>query len=472
MKPLLKGFYFVDPDIADCTDYGTSKPGVTNFVEFPGGSGSVEAEFVFDATKFTGVTSPIELVLCIEQWMSLDADVLSSISKPVRLTNKGNTGLCVTAGSDTEGSKTYLRATSSNEVTQLWRVVNHPTDSSKIKLKSLSWRSLCWKQDEVVLSSNSNVECWWTVEGSVLTNVDGKALDARNGVFEGTDFIVYQKHGGANQQWFITEDTDEMATEFAKVPDPNQGLGRRLTSRTSRQPRTSQQRRFLETTGRLLLEPALSALAMGDPHVRTSDGKWVDFYGEAGTYTLLQGQDIVANGRFGLASTEHALIWHPRVMKAGTMMEEVAIDIVGSGETVRMGVYGGGLLSLSDSMQRTSFLTRDEIRTLTLGDVTLSWFPCDKDCEVEMPWGVHTREHVLKVTGPTESLVLYVAQSSGYRFIDADTTILPAMQAPVEASSKSGLLTEAALNPTGLRDALLKGHEAQYVVQGNSLLGK
>lgn len=61
------------------------------------------------------------------------------------------------------------------------------------------------------------------MNGAMLTNKDSKALDARGGVRDGTDFIVYPKHGRSNQQWFLVEVTDEEVKAFAEVADPNQG---------------------------------------------------------------------------------------------------------------------------------------------------------------------------------------------------------------------------------------------------------
>jgi hypothetical protein len=213
----------------------------------------------------------------------------------------------------------------------------------------------------------------------------------------------------------------------------------------------------------IMLEEALSAKALGDPHIQTSDGRWVDFYGDAGTYNLFQGASFVANARFVLAAREDAegLIWHPRVMKAGTMMEEVAISVVGSGLTARVGVYGGGLLAINDPTSGTSFLTSQEARVFEFGDVSISWFACEKDCEVEMPWGTHTREQVVKVQGPGEAMTLYVAHAGGYRFIDAEAAMLPAMQGPV--GEATGLLADAMLRPKHVQGSIYNGEEDQYL---------
>lgn len=207
----------------------------------------------------------------------------------------------------------------------------------------------------------------------------------------------------------------------------------------------------------------VNASALGDPHVRTADGQWVDFFGDVGLYSLFAGSEISANAKFSIAARDNFLIWHPRVMKAGTMMEEVAVSVMGSGATVRLGVYGGGLLSISDPLAKTEFLTANEERTLTMGDVTVEWKACTENCDVEMPWGVHSRSRVMSVKGKTESLTFFVTESGGYRFIDADLSV------PLSGKN-AGLLSDAARHPANFVDALAQGHEAMYLVSDEQQL--
>jgi len=204
-----------------------------------------------------------------------------------------------------------------------------------------------------------------------------------------------------------------------------------------------------------------AASVVGDPHVRGADGTWVDFFGDVGVYELFHGSQIQANAKFSLAASDNFLIWHPKVMKAGTMMEEVGVSILGSGSTIRLGIYGGGLVSISDSLEKTTFLTTSDERTLQFGSVQVSWGPCRLNCQVAMPWGTHVRKQVLAISGQHESLTLFVTDSSGYRFIDADLTVLPSVQ-----PTSSGLLSDAAFAPNKMQDALSLGQESQYLVAG------
>lgn len=212
---------------------------------------------------------------------------------------------------------------------------------------------------------------------------------------------------------------------------------------------------------RVILNSGLHASLFGDPHVRGSDGEWVDFYGDVGVYELFHGSQIQANAKFSLAASDNFLIWHPKVMKAGTMMEEVGVSILGSGSTIRLGIYGGGLVSISDSLEKTTFLTTSDEQTLQMGSVHISWGPCQLNCEVAMPWGTHVRKQVLAISSPQESLTLFVTDSSGYRFIDADLSVLPSVQ-----PTTSGLLSDAAFAPKEMQDVLALGQESKYLVAG------
>lgn len=200
-----------------------------------------------------------------------------------------------------------------------------------------------------------------------------------------------------------------------------------------------------------LVQAAVVGLA-GDPHVRSADGAWLDFFGEAGVYQLLDG-DIQANAKFGYAVRDSFMIWHPKVMRPGTLVEEVGVKLAGSGTSMRLGIQGGGIVSVRNGLGATDFWARSDERTEQIGDFTVTWASCKSECEVAMPWGVHQRTHSLTIQGREEFLHLHVAKSGGYRFIDVDAA--PGLES-------SGLLADAAYSSATLGQRLLGGGEAAY----------
>jgi len=190
----------------------------------------------------------------------------------------------------------------------------------------------------------------------------------------------------------------------------------------------------------------------GDPHVRSASGAWLDFYGDAGVYELLAG-DIQANARFGFAVRDNFMIWHPKVMRPGTLIEEVGIQLNGARTSLRLGIQGGGIVSVRDETKPTDFWARAEDHMMQVGDYTITWSKCTKDCDLVMPWGSHQRSQSLTVEGRGELLQLFVAKSGGYRFIDVEAIPSPA---------STGLLADAASAPDALATLLLGGGEAVY----------
>lgn len=191
----------------------------------------------------------------------------------------------------------------------------------------------------------------------------------------------------------------------------------------------------------------------GDPHVRNVAGEWVDFHGEAGVYSLYQGASLEANAKLGYAVRDNHMIWHPKVMRPGTMIEEVGIKLRDA--DVRLGVYGGGMVSVRGALQPTVFLTATDARTFTVGDYELTWAPCSQACSKSMPWGTHERSHTLTVSGAGEYMSLSVASSGGYRFIDVES---------IPAAGSAGLLAHASESPVALAELLKAGGEATYKV--------
>jgi hypothetical protein len=208
----------------------------------------------------------------------------------------------------------------------------------------------------------------------------------------------------------------------------------------------------------IVIESFNSAVALGDPHIRGTDGKFVDFFGPAGVYDLYTGGELKAHGKFDLATREDLLIWHPKVMRAGMMIEEVTVSVFGVDSTIRLGVHGGGLVSVTGGAH-VKFLTTMDHESFELGSVTLAWEPCVKDCSVHMPWGTHVRVHSLEVRGQAETLRLHITHSSGYTFIDAELDALTSLK-----RKSSGILAQAAFNPHETHAMLLSNQEASLLV--------
>lgn len=199
----------------------------------------------------------------------------------------------------------------------------------------------------------------------------------------------------------------------------------------------------------------------GDPHVRSANGQWLDFHGEAGAYTLLANVGVEVNAKLGYAIREDAMLWHPKVQRPGTVVEEVGLRLLASGATVRLAVYGGGVISIREALKPTQFLTAGQDATVQLDGYTLTWGACQDNCESKLPWGTHVRSHTLSVSGNGEHMTFHVAQSGGYRFID--------VSASTPATSSTGLLAEAAFSPLLVGRALSEGGR-KYQVKGQDFL--
>jgi hypothetical protein len=199
----------------------------------------------------------------------------------------------------------------------------------------------------------------------------------------------------------------------------------------------------------------------GDPHVRSSNGEFLDFYGETGVYTLLDG-NMQANAKFGYAVRDNFMIWHPKVMRPGTLVEEVGIQLKDTKTTLRLGTQGGGIVSVRENLKSTEFWAAgSEGRNLQVGDYSINWAMCEVDCEVTMPWGTHQRTHSLTVKGRGELLQLFVAKSGGYRFVDIEA---------MPSSTSTGLLADATNAPEALAERLLTGGELAYQVPFDHML--
>jgi len=190
----------------------------------------------------------------------------------------------------------------------------------------------------------------------------------------------------------------------------------------------------------------------GDPHVRSATGEWLDFYGEAGVYTLLDG-NIQANARFAYAVRDNFMIWHPKVMRPGTLVEEVGIQLKNEQASLRLGVQGGGIVSVRTGHKLTEFWAASEDHELRIGDYTVTWSKCSTSCEAQMPWGMHQRSNSLTVEGRGEFLQVFIARSGGYRFVDVEA--MPHHQS-------SGLLSDALVSPAALAARLVRGGESTY----------
>jgi hypothetical protein len=217
---------------------------------------------------------------------------------------------------------------------------------------------------------------------------------------------------------------------------------------------------FMLSGATITVGPSVVGIA-GDPHVRSANGEWLDFYGATGVYNVYSGPQMVANAKFGFAVRDNHMIWHPKVMRPGTMVEEVGIKLLEAGISLRLGVYGGGLLSIRESLKPTEFLTAKNSKEVQVGNYNIAWEPCTKDCTVVMPWGTHERSHSLTVQGEGEFMQLFVAHSGGYRFIDIEAQ---------PAASSTGLLADALMAPLALADRLRSGGEKNYVLQSAALL--
>jgi hypothetical protein len=193
----------------------------------------------------------------------------------------------------------------------------------------------------------------------------------------------------------------------------------------------------------------------GDPHVRSATGEFLDFYGETGVYTLLDG-NMQVNAKFGYAIRDNFMIWHPKVMRPGTLVEEVGITLTTAKTNLRLGTQGGGIVSVREDMRSTDFWSSNtEARSLQVGEYSIEWAKCEVDCEVIMPWGTHQRTQSLTVTGHGELLQLFVVKSGGYRFIDIEA---------MPSSTSTGLLADATNAPDALAERLLSGGEVAYQV--------
>jgi hypothetical protein len=199
----------------------------------------------------------------------------------------------------------------------------------------------------------------------------------------------------------------------------------------------------------------------GDPHVRAADGKWLDFYGEAGVYNLLDSVNVQANAKFGYAVRDNHMIWHPKVMRPGTLMEEIGIKLQDEKVSVRMAVHGGGIVSIRKAAESTQFWTGAENQIMQVGEYTLTWAACEEACEAVMPWGSHERTRSLTIEGRGEFLKMFVAKSGGYRFVDVEA---------MPSHSSSGLLADAQGAPAALAARLMSGGEKDYKVGVSTLI--
>jgi len=206
----------------------------------------------------------------------------------------------------------------------------------------------------------------------------------------------------------------------------------------------------------ILVTEAVNAVGIGgDPHVRAADGKWLDFYGEAGVYSLLDSDNVQANAKFGYAVRDNHMIWHPKVMRPGTLMEEIGIKLLDEKINIRLAVHGGGIVSIRKAAESTQFWTSIEDREMKVGDYSITWAACQKACEVVMPWGSHERARSLIVEGRGEFLQMFVTKSGGYRFVDMEA---------MPSQSATGLLADAQGVPATLAARLMTGGEKDYKV--------
>jgi len=209
---------------------------------------------------------------------------------------------------------------------------------------------------------------------------------------------------------------------------------------------------FTVMGAKVTLTPAVVGVS-GDPHVRAADGAWHDFYGEAGVYQLYQGAGVEANAKFGYAVRDRHMIWHPETMRPGTMMEEIGIRLLDEHVSIRLGVYGQGVVSIREALKPTQFWTAGESKNIQIGKYEVHWAPCTEACLQTMPWGTHERSRVLTVQGEGELMQFYVSQSGGYKFIDLEA---------IPGHGSTGLLADASMSPQLLSDRLRGGLETEY----------
>jgi hypothetical protein len=215
--------------------------------------------------------------------------------------------------------------------------------------------------------------------------------------------------------------------------------------------------KLLGTT--ILVTAHVSVVSVGgDPHVRAADGKWLDFYGEAGVYNLLDSDNMQANAKFGYAVRDNHMIWHPKVMRPGTLMEEVGIKLLDEKVNIRLAVHGGGIVSIRKAAESTQFWTGVEDHVIQMGDYTITWAACQKSCETVMPWGSHERSRSLTVEGRGEFLQMFVANSGGYRFVDIEA---------MPSHAATGLLADAQGVPAALAARLMSGGEKDYKIMSS-----
>lgn len=212
----------------------------------------------------------------------------------------------------------------------------------------------------------------------------------------------------------------------------------------------------------LTLTKSIAAVNMvGDPHVRAANGEWLDFYGQSGVYNLLDNDRMQAKAKFGYAVRDKQMIWHPRVMRPGTVMEEIGVTLLDERVSIRLAVHGGGIVSVREESGTTKFWTAAADHVIQVGDFVISWGACQQNCEVAMPWGTHERTRSLLIEGRGEFLQMFVTKSGGYRFVDVDSTPGPL---------SSGLLADANAAPASLAQRLMNGGEHIYQVGMSTLM--
>jgi len=195
-------------------------------------------------------------------------------------------------------------------------------------------------------------------------------------------------------------------------------------------------------------------MLVGDPHVRTASGKWVDFYGESGVYQLLANDKLEVNAKMGYAVRENHMIWHPKVMRPGTVVQEIGLRLPSEDVHIHFGVFGGGIVSIRETGKPTVFWTTVTNEIIKFGEFELRWEKYDSS--LAMPWGTHEHAFILSLKGEEEHVDMFVSESGGYSFIDVEIK---------EAGASShGLLADASNAPYALEDRLISGGEVHYKV--------